>query len=296
MTLSRETSHELVEVLDRLRRDLVEEATPLPGSQLAYGRPHEHPRARSFPHYSASGRRLEGATRIEGDCPRPVHGRCECRPDGSWRPAVGVIRADATANHAVSVPASRLRPALEGSLWVADVYVQAPDGLWHCRWPTRAALERLRGVSPRRWATAIALLQGQHPSAVWGALGVPPDPAGAAFRLLRQLERWAADERSAGWERRPRQWWDPPRKPRESNARPVSKSEAQVNAEHEPIDETTLQGRDGAATLAGETEAAQSPRPVSGPDPRSEPPTGLLGARTPLSIPIPTELSDRACA
>jgi hypothetical protein len=289
------THRELAEVLDRLRLDLVEEATPLPGQQLAYGRPHEHPRTRSFKHYSKSGQRIEGETRIGPDCPRPVRGRCECPPDGSWRPAVGVIRADSTATHAVQVPADRLRPALEGVFWVADVYVQEPDGLWHCRWPTRAALERLRGVSPRRWAVAVGLLRGDHVTAVWGAMGVPPNPIAEAFRIVRQLEAWAAEERTGEWERRPRQWWDPPKKARASNDRPVSISESQAIAEHVPDVTDGLHVATGAATLAAETEALDEPRSVSGPGPRSEPPTDE-GARTLPGTPIPHDEVHRRCA
>jgi hypothetical protein len=289
-------THELDELLARLRHDLVEEATPLPGSQLNYGRPHEHPRNRFFARYSRSGRRLEGGTTIGPDCPRPVHGRCECPPDGSWRPAVGVIRADATANHAVSVPASRLRPLLEGSLWVADVYQQQPDGLWHCRWPARAALERLRGASPRRWAVAIGLLRGDPLSAVWGAMGIPPAPAGEAFRILRQLERWAEEERISEWERRPRQWWDPPRKRRDANIRPESVSEAQAIAEHGSSAISGLHAESVAATLVDETEAAAGPRPVSGPGPRPEQPTGGTGARTLSGMPFPLDPTERVRA
>lgn len=280
---------DLHEALERLRTALVEEATPLPGSQLAYGRPHEHPRNRFFPRYSSSGRRLEGTVQIGPDCPRPVHGRCECPPDGSWRPAVGVIRADATASHAVAVPASRLRPALEGALWVADVYEQAPDGLWHCRWPTRAALERLRGVSPRRWAIAVALLGGRALAAApWGSHGVPPDPAGEAFRILRQLEAWADQERSGEWERRPRQWWDPPRQPR----RP--KSESQAIAEH-PC-ENGLQRHSGTATLPPGPEALTEPRSGPGLGPRAETSTDHTDVRPPKATASPLDVDTRLCA
>lgn len=90
---------ELAAALHRIRTALVEEATPLPGQHRIYGRPHAHPRTRWEPRYSRTGERLPGAVRIRPDCPRPVKGRCECPEDGSWRPATGVIRADATARY-----------------------------------------------------------------------------------------------------------------------------------------------------------------------------------------------------
>jgi hypothetical protein len=188
----------------------------------------------------------------------------------------------------VSVPASRLRPILEGALWVADVYEQQPDGLWHCRWPARAALERLRGASPRRWLIAIRILRGDALMDVWGAHGVPPNPAGEAYRLMRQIETWAEQERVGEWEHRPRQWWDPPRKPKAANARPVSKSDAQLNAELTLVE--------GTATVAAETEAAPGPRSVPGTDPRSEPPIDIAGPRTPRATASLLDPSQRACA
>lgn len=261
----------LAEALDRIRLALVEEATPLPGQQLSYGRPHEHPRARHFPRYSPNGERLAGSVVVRPDCPRPVKGRCECPPDGSWRPAVGVIRADATAQYATRVPASRLRLALEGDVWVDEVYEQGPDGLWRCRRPMLRALERLRGASPRRWAIAIRLIRGDPLPSVWSAHGAPPDPVGEALRVCGQLERWAQEERETDWEWRPRQWWDKPRKPK---ARSGEKSEAQVTAEHEPRTDRGLHPGAEAATLA--------PRPVAqGAPSRSQGPRATASAPEP---------------
>jgi hypothetical protein len=202
---------------------------------------------------------MAGVTSIGPDCPKPVRGRCECPPDGSWRPSVGVIRADSAAVHAVHVPASRLRLSLEGSLWVAQVYEQAPDGLWHCRWPVRRALEHLRGVNPARWAIAVRLLRGDHVATVWGANGAPPDPVGEAIRLLRQLDRWAIEERETAWERRPRQWWDAPRKPKD---RSVRNSESQANAEHERSVDVALTPSEERSYPRDTTEAA-TPGPRS---------------------------------
>jgi hypothetical protein len=285
----------LGEALQRLRLALVEEADVQPGQSLAYGRPHQHPRARYFPRYAPSGQRVAGVTRIGPDCPRPRRGRCECPPDGSWRPSVGVTRADARAQHAVAVPASRLRAELAGQpLWVDEVYEQSKaDGLWRCRWPVRRALEHLRGVSPRRWAIAIGLLRGDPLASVWGSHGAPPDPMGEALRLIRQLERWADEERLTAWEHRPRQWWDEPRQP---NARSIRKSEAQSTAEHEARDERQVQPVDDAATLPRETEAAKRPRSVSGPGPRPEQPSGQSGARPLSGMSSPSDREEQACA
>lgn len=233
----------LAQRLAALRQALAEEATPNPGASLAYGRPHAHPRARFYPRYSPTGERLTGSVRVRPDCPRPVKGRCECPPDGSWRPAVGVVRADAIARYATRVPASRLRVALEGTLWVDEVYEQGPDGLWRCRWPVRRALERQRAADPAAFAVAIRLLEGVHPSRAWAAGGVPPGPEQAALRILARIESWATEERDTEWERRPRQWWDKPK------VRSQSKSEAQMVAEHDPNVTGALRPDGEAATL-----------------------------------------------
>jgi len=258
-------ANDLAEVLRRLRADLVEEATPLPGQSRAYGRPHAHPRTRYEPRYSKTGERLAGVVKIRPDCPRPVNGRCECPPDGSWRPSVGVIRADSAASHLVAVPSERLA----GGTWPAErifvhsVYEQGPDGLWRCRWPVRRALERVRGASVRRWAIAIRLLRGDPLMSVWGSHGVPPDPTLEAIRLLKQLDRWAEEERVTEWEVRPRQWWDAPRKPRE-------RSEAQIAAEA-AVDNTAHHGP--------ELDAAAAPHRVPASDAvRSSKPSGTAPA------------------
>ena len=256
----------LAAFLAQLRADLVEEAMPSPGTDLRYGRPHAHPRARYYPRYSPTGERLAGSVVVRPDCPRPVRGRCECPPDGSWRPVVGVVRADTTATHAAQVPASRLRLGLAGTIWVDEVYELGADGLWRCRWPVRRALEQLRGQSPARWATAIALLRGTHVSNAWGANGAPPNPIGEAMRLLQLVDRRAQEERVTEWERRPRQWWDPPKKP---NARALPKSDAQVNAEHESNGGTVLTTTDAVATLPPVTGAPIGPRSVTGVGPRA---------------------------
>jgi len=274
---------ELAAVLKRLRSDLVEEATPLPGQSRAYGRPHAHPRTRYEPRYSKTGERLAGVVKVRPDCPRPVNGRCECPPDGSWRPSVGVIRADSAASQLVAVPSERLR----GGTWPAErifvhsVYEQGPDGLWRCRWPVRRALEHIRGISVRRWAIAVRLLQGDPLMSVWGSHGAPPDPTGEAIRLLRQVERWAAEERETEWEVRPRQWWDAPRKPSE-------KSDAQANAE------TAV---DSDAQNGPELEAAVAPdrAPASGAV-RSSSRPARSGARSLSASPRPLDRTESACA
>jgi hypothetical protein len=266
----------LGELLTALRIALVDEASPQSGQQLAYGRPHQHPRARWFPRYSKTGERLPGAERIGPDCPRPVKGRCECPPDGSWRPAVGVVRADATARHAVAVPASRLRSWLDATtVWVDEVYDRGTDGLWRCRWPVRRALERLRGASPRRWAIAVAVLRGDALASVWGSHGAPPDPAAEALRILGQLERWADEERWAEWERRPRQWWDR----RQPNGRSFSLSESQAIAEHGPSAVALDSAASGAATLAPTGRVRPLPRSAVSDAAQPEQPSGQSGAR-----------------
>jgi hypothetical protein len=282
---------ELAVILRRLRQDLVEEATPLPGQSRAYGRPHAHPRTRYEPRFSVTGERIPGVNIVRPDCPRPIKGRCECPPDGTWRPAVGVIRADSSAQHVVAVPSVRL----PGGAWpvetilVHSVYERGPDGLWRCRWPVRRALERMRGASVRRWAIAIRLLRGDGVATVWGAHGAPPDPLGDAIRILRQLERWSTEERETDWDFRPRQWWD---KPREPNAGSVPKSEAQAIAEA-----GGLQSLDGAATMPAIGRAEPS-SPVTriGRGDQVQQPSGQPGARPPSGIPTPPTREERACA
>jgi len=262
------TGSALAQALHRIRTALVDEVSALPGQSRAYGRPHAHPRTRYEPRYSRTGERLPGSVRVRPDCPRPLRGRCECPPDGSWRPSVGVIRADATAQFAVGVPAERLPDGWPApTVWVAAVYEQGPDGLWRCRRPTARALEILRGQSVRRWAIAVRLLRGDALASVWGSHGAPPDPARDALAILGRVERWAVEERETEWEWRPRQWWDPPRK---ANARPLSKSDAQAIAEAAGAD-TPLQGVDGAATLPPEIEPpVVPPAPIRSPAPDAE--------------------------
>lgn len=248
---------ELPALLARLRAALVEEASPNPGQQLAYGRPHAHPRAKHYPRFSKTGERLAGSVRVRPDCPRPVKGRCECPPDGSWRPIVGVLRGDATARHATAVPASRLRPALEGQLWTDEVYEQGPDGLWRCRWPVRRALERQRGANPELWQAAVALLRGVAPATVFAV----PDPKGGAERLLRRIVRWAVEESEREWERRPRQWWDAPRRGR-ANSEPQNVAEAADTASSPP-DTGTLQRPPSACYTAARSVGPRASSPIN---------------------------------
>lgn len=274
-------------VLHRLREQLTAEATPNPGQSRTYGRPHEHPRTRYFPKYSRTGERIPGVTVIRPDCPRPVKGRCECPPDGTWRPSVGAIRADATAQHATLARPERMPDGLPEHVWVANVYEQGPDGLWRCRWPVRRALEVLRGSSPRRFAIAVQLLRGEPVHTVWGSHGAPPDPTGEALRLLRQVERWADEERQIEWERRPRQWWEPPRK-----TRPKSQAQIAAEAARETVDTAT-----SSATLASEIEAATGPRPISRLGAGPDQPSGTPGDRSLSGIPFPASpREEQRCA
>jgi hypothetical protein len=153
----------------------------------------------------------------------------------------------------------------------------------------RRAVEVLRGVSVRRWAIAVRLLQGDALGSVWGSHGAPPDPTTDALRILRQLERWATEERETEWEWRPRQWWDPPRR---SNARPLPKSDAQADAERDG-----MQPVDGAATMTGEIEADRSDgtpdrSPASDAVIRSSSRPARSGARTAAGHPFPLEATN----
>lgn len=193
---------ELVRALRAIAVMLIHEADVNPSTVLAYGRPHEHARNRYLPRYSRSGTRIPGTSRLRPDCPKPVRGRCECAPDGSWRPVVGVQRADARA-----VAAELVRnPGTTDALWVDVVYVQRPDGIWICLRPWRRALERLRGDNLRKFLVLDRLFDGQSFEAAWDGLGTPNDPIAETLSACRQVERWAAEEASAEYERRPRRW------------------------------------------------------------------------------------------
>lgn len=208
---------ELRRRLAQINAALVEEATALPGETLAYPPPHEHPRATFVPRWDRTGRRLPGYIRIPPDCPKPVRGRCQCQPDGSWRPVGGVIRADSLAQAAELVE-------LDGgpAVWTTSTYVQDPDGRWRCRLPMRRALERLQGESVTKWAILARLRRGVPLHAAWGASGEPADPIGYALAICRQVQRWADQEAATLWERRPRRW---------KSVGWVDKSESQQRAE-----------------------------------------------------------------
>jgi hypothetical protein len=264
-------------LLHRLRESLADESSALPGQQLTFGRPHASARTRFEPRYSRTGERIAGVRRIPPDCRHPIKGRCECRPDGTWRASPGAVRADATVHDAAIAPADRVPSELAGRpVWVDEVYEHGPDGLWRCRKPVRRALERLRGSSVRAWMIAIRLLRGDPLATVWGSHGTPPDPMRDATRLLAQLENWAKEERQAEWERRPRQWWD---RRRDANARSVQKSESQATAERATSVQDLDSSPKGAATLRA-TGARVEPSPVSGIGRRRvEQPSGTTGAR-----------------
>lgn len=181
---------------------LIHETEMLPGSVLAYGRPHGHARNRYLPRWSKTGVRIAGVNRVRPDCPRPVRGRCECPPDGSWRPIGGAIRADAIASSAQYVE----DPVSGAGLWVDAVYLEGPDGLWRCIRPMRRSLERLRGESLRRYLVLNRLLDGDGVVEAWKGLGQPANPVVDAIAILRQLERWSIEEASAEYEKRPRRW------------------------------------------------------------------------------------------
>lgn len=286
----------LAEALRSVRAALIEEITPRPGRPRIYGRPHAYPRARSMPRFSRTGERLPGSVRIPPDCPRPVRGRCECPPDGSWHPTAGVILADATARDAVGVPGDRVPGgSAEATIWVTAVHDLGPDGLWRCRRPVFCALQHLRGASTRRWAIAVRLLRGDHLATVWGATGAPADPHREALGIIRTLDRWADDERRAEYEHRPHQWWDPPRRPRETE-----KSDAQQTAEANGGSDAAAKRVDSARpgdTILGEAEANPPSGESAGPAHRLgrgrqvEQPSGMSGARAAAGHPVSCEAS-----
>jgi hypothetical protein len=192
--------------VEQLRLALEHEADYAPGWVLAYGRPHEYARSRSFPRFSKTGNRAHGAVTISPDCSAPVKGRCECRPDGSWRPVGGSLRADALAHHAEFIRTSEV-PDDTGRYpgrWVVATYVKGDDGLWRCTRPHQRALDRLRGESLRRFLVLDRLLDGHGLKRAWLGLGVPADIIESTIGILEQVNRMAADESRAEYEVRPK--------------------------------------------------------------------------------------------
>jgi hypothetical protein len=224
---------ELAARLAAIRHALVIETEANPSQVLAYGRPHTSARARYFPRYTHTGVQLAGSVRVPPDCPKPIKGRCECQPDGAWRPAVGARRADDLAHTAEVVDwpgghtcdASHPNPCpMFDRMWTNALYVQRQDGQWVCVRPMRAALERLRRQSLRRYLVVDRLFAGQSLKAAWAGLGNPDLPQ-ATMNICRDLEAWAREEELAEYIRRPNYWRVTPRPSF------LEKSEAQVNAE-----------------------------------------------------------------
>ena len=198
----------LAVLLEAISARLRVEADTLPGSVLAYGRPHEHARNRFFPRWSRSGKRIEGTNQVRPDCPAPLKGRCECKPDGSWRPIGGSQRADQLARSAEFVQTSSVREddGTYPGIWTTNFYAQGPDGLWRCDRPTARAMERLRGESARRFLVLVRLLDGNSLKAAWAGLGNPVDPITASTSIAQQVIHMTDEEAVTEWERRPRRW------------------------------------------------------------------------------------------
>lgn len=205
---NRTPAESLSVVLRLIAAQLRQEADRLPGTILAYGRPHQHARNRFLPRWSRSGMRIPGTNRVRPDCPKPVKGRCECPPDGSWRPIGGSQRADQLARSAEFVETSHVPDAAgrQPGIWTNSFYHQGPDGLWRCERPTARAVQRVHGESARRFLVLTRLLAGDSVDEAWFGLGEVPDPTSAALSICLQVVRMADEEAATEWERRPRRW------------------------------------------------------------------------------------------
>lgn len=208
---------DLAHRLAAIRHALIAETEVNPSDQLAYGRPHETARSRGHLRYTPTGVRLPGTVKVPPDCPQPVKGRCECKPDGSWRPVTGSRRADNLAHTAEVValegghtcPEDGSHPdpcPMTDRVWTNALYVQQIDKTWICVRPMLAARERLHRQSMRRFLVLDRLFAGQSLTAAWDGLGVPVDHVASTLAICRDLEAWAAEEETAEYVRRPNFW------------------------------------------------------------------------------------------
>jgi hypothetical protein len=217
--------HSLLNRLSRLAFGLFEEVDDLPSEVLAFGRPHEHPRTRHLPRFTRTGESLPGTITIRPDCPKPVHGRCECQPDGTWRPFGGTAKADHSAQN---LRQAELAEDPDGS-WRTATYKRRADGLWVCIRPYRRALDRLRNRNVRAFLVVHRLLD-EWPSecdlvAAWAGFAEPVNLAAETDRILGAILRDVDEEMAAEYERNP-EW---KRRPR--SVPDHEKSESQRNAE-----------------------------------------------------------------
>jgi hypothetical protein len=207
----------LAAALSDLRAAIIHEADRSPSQIRAYGRPHEYGRSRNVPQFSRNGVPTGRSTHIGADCPKPFHGRCECPPDGSWRPSPGAIRADAIAHHALFEPADGSKHSDEDhkagigctyeGAWGDDMYELDRDrALWYCTRPHARALERLKGENMRSFLVLDRLLEGLTLYAAWKDLGRPVDPVHDALGIIATVNTFAAQEAATEYERRPRRW------------------------------------------------------------------------------------------
>lgn len=207
-----------------IRKALEHEGDYAPGWVLAYGRPHQTGRSRLHPRFTRTGVRITGSVRVPPDCPAPVKGRCECRPDGSWRPVGGSLQADASAHNAVFARTSEVREddGRYPGVWTDALYVKGPDGLWRCTRPHRRAMELLRDRYLRRYLVLDRLIAGDRVDHAWSGLGRPKNLVRASLDICDEVDAMAREESLAEYERRPREWrgvaW-------------VDRSESQQNAD-----------------------------------------------------------------
>lgn len=213
---------DLAQRLAAIRHALIMETEANPSDQLAYGRPHETARSRGHLRYTPTGVRLPGTVKVPPDCPQPVKGRCECKPDGSWRPVTGSRRADNLAHTAEVVElkgghtcdATHPDPCpMTDRVWTNALYIQQIDKTWVCVRPMMAARERLHRQSMRRFLVLERLLGGQPVDDAWDGLGQKDDnPVIAALRICGDVEAWAREEEMTEYVRRPHYWriGDPP--------------------------------------------------------------------------------------
>lgn len=183
---------DLKEAVRRIAVALRHEADASPGGHLVYTRPHESGRARRVKRATMTGEPTGKYTRLPADCPKPVHGVCECPPEGNWRPVPGTQRPDESGYWT-------------GEGWESYWYAYDPeDGYWRCTRPMARSLQRMKDRSPRRFTALMRLLDGETPQQAWQGLGSPADPVAAAESVVAAAWRVAREEAKSDYIRPPR--------------------------------------------------------------------------------------------